>query len=74
MRKLTPAAPSRRPGRRFRHARPLVEGLEVRQVPTSLLSPTSLVLHNPQPLPPGSSPTAIYYPPGPVVYWPPGPV
>ena len=46
----------------------------MRQVPTSLLSPTSLVLLNPQPLPPGSSPTAIYFPPGPIVYHPPGPI
>jgi hypothetical protein len=54
--------------------RPLAEGLEVRQVPSSLLSPTSLILLNPQPLPPGSSPTAVYYPPNPSLYYPPGPV
>ena len=74
MRTPIPAAFSRRPGRKPRQARPLVEGLEVRQVPTSLLSPTSLVLLNPQPLPPGSSPTTIYHPPGPVIYYPPGPI
>jgi hypothetical protein len=51
-----------------------VGGLEVRQVPATLLSPTSLVLLNPQPLPPGSGPTVIYYPSDPVIYWPPGPV
>jgi hypothetical protein len=60
--KLTRPALPTRPHRRGRRARPLVEGLEVRQVPTSLLSPTSLVLLNPQPLPPGSSPTAVSYP------------
>ena len=74
MRKLIPAVPTRRPVRRCRHARSLLEGLEVRQVPTSFLSPTSLVLLNPQPLPPGSSPIAVRYPPGPIVYFPPGPV
>jgi hypothetical protein len=57
------APPLPRPDRRSRRVRPFLEGLEVRQVPTSFLSPTSLVLLNPQPLPPGSSPIAIYYPP-----------
>jgi hypothetical protein len=60
--KLTRPDPYPRPERTVRLARPLVEGLEVRQVLTSLLAPTSLVLLNPQPLPPGSSPTAVSYP------------
>jgi hypothetical protein len=47
-----------------------VDGLEVRQTPTGALltSSVALVLLNPQPLPPGSSPTAIYYPPNPCIY------
>jgi hypothetical protein len=64
---------SPRPDRRGRRAGPLVEGMEARQVLTSLLSPTSLVLLNPQPLPPGSSPTAIYYPANPGISYPPNP-
>jgi hypothetical protein len=71
------ARPSpRAQARRDRRTRPAVEGLEGRQTPTGLAlgSSLSLVLLNPQPLPPGSSPTAIYYPPSPVAYWPPGPI
>jgi hypothetical protein len=71
---LIPHAPSRHPARKCRRVRTLLEGLEVRQVPTSFLSPTSLVLLNPQPLPPGSSPTAVHYPPNPYIYVPPGPI
>lgn len=68
-------SPSRRPDRSHRRARPLVEGLEVRQVPTSLLSPTSLVLlNNSQPLLPGWSPTVVCYLPNSYVYHPPGPI
>lgn len=44
------AAPSRRPDRRSRRARHLVEGLEVREVPTSSLFRSSLVLLTPKPL------------------------
>jgi hypothetical protein len=73
MRKLIRTALPPRPDRRGRRARPLVEGLEGREVLTSLLSPTSLVLLNPQPLPPGSSPTAIYYPANPGISYPPNP-
>jgi hypothetical protein len=49
--------------RRDRRARLAVEGLEVRETPTSfaLGSSLSLVLLNPQPLPPGSSPMFIDY-------------
>ena len=54
-----------RPDRRRRCARPLVEGLEVREVPSSFQLPSSLVLLNPQPLPPGSSSPAVFYPPNP---------
>jgi hypothetical protein len=74
MRTLIPTLPSHTPDRRCRRARPVVEGLEVRQVPTALPSPTSLVQLNPQPLPPGSGPISIYYPPNPCVFHPPGPV
>ncbi len=60
---------SRRADRRRRRARPGVESLETRQIPTSLSlgSSISLILLNPQPLPPGSVPTAISYPPNPCV-------
>jgi hypothetical protein len=61
--------------RRDRRARLAVEGLEVRETPTSLAlaSSLSLVLLNPQPLPPGSSPTAVYSPSNFSVYYPPNP-
>ncbi len=63
---------SHRPDRRRRRARPGVEPLETRQTPTSLVlgSSVSLILLNPQPLPPGSVPTMISYPPSPCVYYP----
>jgi hypothetical protein len=66
--------PTSRPAvRRRRHARPGVESLETRQTPASLAlgSSVSLILLNPQPLPPGSSPMVISYPSNPYVYYPP---
>ncbi len=65
---------SRSPVRRGRRARLGLEPLEDRRTPTTSLSfasPLSLVLLNPQPLPPGSIPAAISYPPNPCVYYPP---
>ena len=62
--------PTSRPADRRRRARPGVESLETRQTPTSLVlgSSVSLILLNPQPLPPGSSPTVISYLSNPGVY------
>ena len=55
---------SRPAPRRTRRVRPIVDDLEVRQTPTGtmLTSPLALVMLNPQPLPPGSSPTAVSLP------------
>ena len=68
------SSPSSHTDRRCRRARPRVEGLEVRQVPTSSLFSSSLVLLNPQPLPPGSSTLAVLYPPNPCRSVSPGPI
>jgi hypothetical protein len=58
-----------------RRARPIVEGLEVRQVPTAILAQTALVLLNPEPLPPRSSRIVIQIAPGPIApHHPPGPI
>jgi hypothetical protein len=59
------------PPRRDRRARPGVEAMEVRQTPTGtgLTSPLALVLLNPQPLPPGSSPTTYDFQPCPSSFY-----
>ena len=67
MRSFMPTAPYRRAERTCRRVSPAVEGMEVRQTPTStvLTSPIALIVLNPQPLPPESSPTTYGFQPCP---------
>jgi hypothetical protein len=81
MKTLIPSFPFPRPDRRRRCARPLVEGLEVRQVPSSFQLPSSIILLKPQAPPPGSSLITVHVSPGPIMpqynpgpIFPPGPI
>ena len=72
--KNLPLSRTHRPDRRRRYARPLVEGLEVREVPSSFQFPSSFVLFNPQTPTPGSRSITVHVPPNPCHFFPPGPI